>query len=101
MNLVARHGDLVIAKMDTPISGELTEVRNLVFAGDSSGHTHTLKGKALHRRDGRRTFVRIAKATELVHGKSDGHKTIELAAGDYEVRPLRERGDGSDRAVED
>ena len=101
MEIYGRHGDLVIQKLDTPITGELTEVRNLVFAGDSSGHTHTLKGKALHRRDGRRTFVRVAKATALVHGKADGHKTMPIAAGDYEVRPLRERGDGADRAVED
>jgi hypothetical protein len=101
MEMAARHGDLVIERLAAPITGELTKVRNLVFAGDSSGHTHTLKGAALHRRDGRRTFVRIAKATELVHAKSDGHKTITLKKGDYEVRPLRERGDGADRAVED
>ncbi len=101
MNLAARHGDLVIEKLSAPISGDLEKGNNIVFAGDSSGHTHTLMGPALFRREGRRTLVRIAKKTTIEHAKSDGHKTIELAKGDYEVRPLRERGDGSDRAVED
>jgi len=104
MELYARHGDLVIEKLEKPIAGELSKGANIVFAGDSSGHPHTLMGAVLFRRDGRRTFVRVpeGKALELRHGKSTGHKTIKLEAGaDYEVRPLRERGDGSDRAVED
>jgi hypothetical protein len=103
MNLYARHGDLVIEKLDTKPTGELKRGTNIVFAGDSSGHPHTLVGEVMFRRDGRRTFVQVpgGKPLELRHGKSDGHKTISLPPGDYEVRPLRERGDGSDRAVED
>lgn len=99
MELYARHGDLVIAK--TKISGDLQKTKDLVFAGDSSGHPHTLKGACEYRKSGRTTSVRLAKDAKLVHGKPDGHKTITLEAGDYEVYPLRERHDGSDRAVED
>ncbi|WP_297826357.1 hypothetical protein [Mycobacterium sp.] len=103
MELYARHGDLVIEKLATPISGELQKGVDVVFAGDSSGHPHTLVGAVEFRRDGRRTFVRVpdGKGMELRHGKSTGHKTIKLEPGDYEVRPLRERGDGADRIVED
>lgn len=103
MEIHARHGDLVIEKLKTPIVGELKEGTNIVFAGDSSGHPHTLKGSVMFRREGRRTLVQIpdGKPLELAHGKSTGHKSIKFAAGAYEVRPLRERGDGADRAVED
>ena len=101
MKLYARHGDLVIEKLSTPITGDLVKTKNLVFAGDSSGHTHVLRGDCEALRDGRVTRVRVAKPTDLEHGKPDGHKTISLEPGDYVVRPLRERGDGSDRAVED
>lgn len=100
MKLYARHGDLVIEKLDT-ISGDLAKMVNVTFGGDSSGHPHTLMGTVLGRRDGLRTFVRLDKSAKLVHGKADGHRTIDIEPGDYEVRPLRERGDGTDRAVED
>jgi hypothetical protein len=103
MELFARHGDLVIEKLKTPPAGEMKKGTNIVFAGDSSGHPHTLVGAVMFRREGRRTFVEVpaGKPLELKHGKSTGHKTIELPPGAYEVRPLRERGDGSDRAVDD
>jgi hypothetical protein len=99
--LYARHGDLVIEKVAT-ITGELAETKELVFAGDSSGHRHKVRGEGISfRREGRNTLVRLAKPTKLSHDKPDGHKTIPLAAGCYSVRPLRERGDGTDRSVED
>jgi hypothetical protein len=99
MQLYARHGDLVIEK--TNVTGDLEKGRDIVFAGDSSGHPHTLLGACLYRKDGRSTFIRLAEATKLQHGKPDGHETISMEPGDYEIRPLRERGDGLDRAVED
>jgi hypothetical protein len=101
MEIYARQGDLVIEKVSN-ISGDLTEKTDIVFAGDSSGHRHRLLGKAqMIRLDDNVTRIRLAAPTKLVHEKPDGHKTIDMAVGDYEVRPLRERGDGSDRAVED
>jgi hypothetical protein len=100
MQLHSRQGDLVITKIPA-ITGELETVNNYVFAGDSSGHPHTLKGKAKMRIDGLRTLVVLAKPSELVHGKPDGHKTIQLEAGSYEVRALRERGGAGDRIVSD
>lgn len=101
MHIHARQGDLVIEKLPAPFPGAVEKVTNFVFAGDNSGHPHTLRGTALMQRQGVATRVRIAEPMELTHGKPDGHKTVSLPPGDYEVRPLRERGDGADRMVED
>lgn len=101
MDLFARQGDLVIEKLPRPIKGDLEKATNLVFAGDNSGHPHTLRGTALVQRAGAVTRIQLAEAMDLDHGRPDGHRTVSLPPGDYEVRPLRERGDGSDRAVED
>ncbi len=100
MRLYARQGDLVIESLNK-IDGELVEVNDVVFAGDNSGHRHRLIGPALIRREGFVTLVKLEMETELIHEKSDGHKTVKMAVGCYEVRPLRERGDGTDRAVAD
>lgn len=106
MQLYARQGDLVIQRLDKAPTEELSEMKSVVFAGDSSGHPHMLTGKVMARRVGRRTLVTVTANREITHGKPDGHKTVLLKGskakpGHYEVRPLRERGDGSDRAVED
>lgn len=101
MNLYARQGDIVIEKLTLAIAGDLYPARNIVFAGDSSGHRHVLRGAALTRAEGDRTLVRVAEPTALEHEKADGHQSVTLEPGDYEIRSLRERGDGSDRAVED
>lgn len=101
MRLYARQGDLVIEKLATPIAGDLEKTIRLTFAGDSSGHPHTLKGACLSRRDGFTTLVRVARPAVLEHGRAGGHKPITLEPGDYSVRPLRERGAGIDRKVED
>jgi len=105
MELYARQGDLVIEKV-TSISGKLEKVKGVTFAGDSSGHPHTLAGAIEMRREGRATLVKVTGKREITHGKEGGHKTVTLNGsaakpGYYSVRPLRERGDGSDRAVED
>jgi hypothetical protein len=100
MNIFARHGDLVIEK--TTITDALEPATDLVLAGGSSGHPHTLRGWCLHRRDGdNRTFVRLDVARTLEHGRADGHQDIALPPGDYEIRRLRERNAGTDRNVED
>lgn len=96
----ARQGDLVIDKI-SPITKDWSTVENFVFAGDSSEHPHTLVGKAKIFKENLRTFLLLEEATEMVHGKPGGHKTTPMVAGSYEVRPLRERGNGLDRAVED
>jgi hypothetical protein len=101
MNLFARQGDLVIEKLAKPFAGTVEKVTNHVFAGDSSGHPHTLRGTVQLQREGATARVRVAEELTLEHGKPDGHRAVMLPPGDYEVRPLRERGDGSDRAVED
>lgn len=102
MNLYGRQGDLVIEKLTQPLTGDLVKQTNIVFAGDSSGHRHRLMGTALVLPStGRTTRFSIVEPTDLVHEKADGHKTLPLEAGSYEIRPLRERGDAGDRAVED
>lgn len=99
--IYARQGDLVIEKLATPIvGGELVTATNHVFAGDSSGHPHTLRGTALIRRSGAITHLRIAEKMELTHGKAGGHRTVALEPGDYEVRPLRERGGAGTMAAQ-
>lgn len=100
MQIYARQGDLVIEKLEK-ITGALEPAKAVTFAGDSSGHPHALNGTCSVRREGRRTFIKVAARREITHGKPDGHKTVVLKPGAYVVRPLRERGDGSDRAVED
>jgi hypothetical protein len=99
--IFARQGDLIINRLDKPITGDLTETKRITFAGDSSGHPHTLLGDAMQRREGRRTFVRLAHEGTIEHGRAGGHQPVTLPAGDYEIGPLRERGDAGDRAVED
>ena len=100
MHLYARQGDLVIDRLEK-IEGELSPAQRIVFVGDSSGHPHVLEAKCKMRRDGRRVFVSLSQASEIVHKRAGGHKPVTLKKGNYLVRPLREGGDGSDRAVED
>lgn len=96
MNIYARQGDLVIEKVKK-VTGELRKATNFVLAGTDS--PHTLRGTVQLRREGLVTFVRVPKATEIAH--AGRHEPVKLAKGDYEIRPLRERGAGMDRAVED
>lgn len=99
MQLFARQGDLVINKV--LVEGNLTPTTNLVLAGGSSGHTHTIEGACLHRRDGDITYVCLSEERTLTHARADGHASIVLPPGSYEIKRLRERGDASDRNVED
>jgi hypothetical protein len=71
---------------------------DLVVAGAHS-HPHTVAGACLYRVAGRATHVRVLTATSLTH--AGRHLPVPLPPGDYRMSPLRERGDESDRAVED
>jgi hypothetical protein len=99
--LYARQGDLVIDKLTTPISGELETVRRVTFAGDSSGRPHVILGAAQIRMENGATLLRLSKPRQLVHQAAGGHKPVAMEPGDYQIRSLRERGDGADRNVED
>jgi hypothetical protein len=101
MNIYARQGDLIVDKLSAPITGDLFPAKDLSLAGDSSGHRHVLRGSALTRREGARTFVRLAEGAVLAHEKADGHKAVSLEPGDYEIRPLREQGTDGARDVQD
>jgi len=96
MQLYARQGDLVFDKR--PLSGEFKQEAGVVLAGRDSA-PHTVVGTVGVRREGLTTLLRVKRKTLVTH--AGRHKTIALEPGDYEVRPLRERGSGEDRAVED
>lgn len=98
MQLYARQGDLVFKKLSEPIVGTLKPVTGLVLAGNDSA-PHTVAGLVNHRQDGRRHFIEVPTATVSQH--AGRHVAVALEAGSYEITPLRERGDGADRAVED
>lgn len=96
MQLYGRQGDLVFDSV--PLTGEFRLEQDLVLAGRDSA-PHTVRGTVLARREGLVTFLRVEKSVTVEH--AGRHKPITLEPGDYEVRPLRERGSGEDRAVED
>ena len=96
MKIYARHGDVVIRQQS--VDGELATATDLVIAGSSSS-PHTILGACHYRQEGQETLVRIAKDTTIEH--AGRHKPIPLPAGDYVFSALRERGDKSDRKVED
>ena len=99
MELYARQGDLVFNKLSTPVrEAEMKPVRGLVLAGTDSS-PHSIPGLVLHRQEGRKHFFVVKEPTVSEH--AGRHKPVALEAGAYEVYPLRERGDGQDRAVED
>jgi hypothetical protein len=82
----------------TPVTGELEKAVNPVLAGRDSA-PHTIRGTVLMRRDGALTMIRIAEPAVVEH--AGRHLPITLEPGDYVISPLRERGDGLDRSVED
>ena len=98
MEIFALQGDQIIRKLAKPIVGKLESAKDLVVAGSHTS-PHTIKGTCKTRVDGDRRFVRVARATEIVH--ADRHRTTKLPKGDYEIFPQRERGGAGDRAIED
>lgn len=102
MKIFARQGDLVVRKLEEDLSKDsLVERQSVTFAGGSSGHRHRIVGAVLVVQGSDPVRFRTDEPRELVHEKTDGHRTIALPPGSYEVSPLRERGDGNDRKVED
>ena len=98
MDVFALQGDQIIRKLDKPLTGKLESAKALVIAGSHTS-PHTIKGPCKTRVAGDRRYVRVARATEIVH--ADRHRTTKLPKGDYEIFPQRERGGDGDRAVED
>ena len=96
--IYARQGDLVIHKLENMDPQDLVKETDAILAG-STGSEHVIKGTAQVRRDSRRTVFQIAEPTQIVHGSR--HLSTTLEPGTYEVRKLRERGNGEDREVED
>ena len=103
MKIYARQGDLVIERLTERLNdAELDPRRDIVLAGDSSGHRHRLCGVVLVlATESPICRFRVLDRIVLDHEKADGHPTVEMEPGDYAVHRLRERGDDSDRNVED
>lgn len=98
MHIYARQGDLVIEKLSSPITRELAPSVGLVLAGSDTS-AHRIAGKVESAQDGRDWLIRVTEPTSIDH--ADRHHSVTLEPGDYVVRPLRERGDDGDRAVDD
>lgn len=98
MNVFALQGDQIIRKMERPIAGKLEAVKDLVIAGSHTS-SHIIKGACKTRVEGDIRFVRVARATKIIH--ADRHQATEMPKGDYEIGPQRERGGDGDRAVKD
>jgi hypothetical protein len=98
MEIYARQGDLVITKLAKPSTADLAKKTNLVLACSDTS-PHTVRGVVLAAQSGQMWTIRVERKTEIVHGSR--HFATKLVPGDYEIRPLRERGGAMDRAVED
>lgn len=98
MELYGRQGDLVFKKVPAIREDRLKKATGLVLAGTGSS-PHTVAGTVLFRAEGHKHFLKVTEATRAEH--AGRHNALALEPGSYEVYPLRERGDGQDRAVED
>lgn len=102
MQVFARQGDLIIQHTTIEAAEKLTPGADILLAGGSSGHPHTLQGACKYKRnnDGS-TLLRLDATRTLEHGRADGHKSVMMPPGDYEIRQLRVRMGGGDSNVED
>jgi hypothetical protein len=102
MQVFARQGDLIIHHATIKVTEELSPSVDILLAGGSSGHPHTLQGACKYKRnsDGS-TLLRLDATRTLEHGRADGHKSVMMPPGDYEIRQLRVRMGGGDSNVED
>ena len=99
MKIFARQGDLVIAEDDSAIEAHnYIEAVSPILAGSKSS-PHTLDGPVKIAREEAGTYIVVPVATTLNH--AGRHKPLALPKGRYRVSSLRERGDKTDRKVED
>lgn len=86
------HGDVILVKVESvPASAKINEkFEGILQYGEHTGHAHRLSGKETDMfeffAEGRR-YLRLQEETPLKH---EEHKQIDLPAGDYEVRIVRE-----------
>lgn len=97
MQIYARQGDIIIKRIEN-ISGPLCQETDVVVAGSDS--PHTIRGPVQIQRAGD-SIIRVRITTETVVFHAGRHEDVRLETGDYELQPLRERGDRRDRRVED
>lgn len=89
---IYQQGDVVFVKVESiPLKAKLEEeFDGIVQYGEHTGHKHKLTGKEFEMfqffEEGRR-YLSVKKITALKH---EEHNPIELPAGNYEVRIVRE-----------
>lgn len=91
----ARQGDLLITSIDKiPEKGLVPKPNNIVLEGEMTGHHHKITNGQVLAVQGRNrvasrpedltfAYIKADQATQLVHPE---HGSIELPAGQYEVR---------------
>ena len=87
LNMMYRHGDLLILKVDE-ISKVNKREDKILAEGEVTGHHHQLQGNAtIYGKQEGIQFVEIVDPTQLVH---EEHKAIDLQPGNYKVFRQRE-----------
>ncbi len=82
-----RQGDVLLKRIESLPKGLIKQKSLILVYGEATGHSHRLKaGQVLTDKDGL-MFLKLAKATELVH---EEHGTIKLPKGFYAVIRQRE-----------
>jgi hypothetical protein len=77
-NFQARHGDLLVERVDK-LPKKLKESKDkVIIAGLSSGHNHILEGKARIYKSEDKTFIEVTGKANLNH---EEHGKIELPKG--------------------
>ncbi len=90
MTKLYRHGDVLVARVET-IPTDAERIDGLVLArGEATGHSHRIAeddGRAQLTRAGAELFLAIGRTATLVH---DEHGPIALEPGHYRVWKQRE-----------
>lgn len=82
-----RQGDVGLQQIDKLPKG-LKVIKSLVLVlGEATGHKHQLKTGRVFQDDKGLMFLKLAKATELIH---EEHQTIKLPKGFYSIIRQRE-----------
>lgn len=87
--MVIQQGDVVFLSSKIPESNLVIRQGNLVQHGEA-GHSHVLVGNDFEMYDEpttKKRYLRIVKPTLLKH---EEHKEINLPAGEFEIRIVRE-----------
>ena len=87
MNKQYRQGDVFFRQI-TELPKSLKVIKSLILVlGEATGHKHQLKDGQVFEDDKGLMFIKLSKATDLIH---EEHGTIKLSKGMYAVIRQRE-----------